>query len=223
VSGRSLLHMQCHFGLTTLSWARLGAEVTGFDFSPSAVTTARKIAEELKMEARFVESNVYGFSECIKDRFDIAFTSYGVFCWLPNLTEWAKEAAGMIKPGGRFHPVEFHPIMQPLKRREDGAVVTGNPYFNERAMAYEPDGTGSYATPHEPISETTYEWAHSIGEVVTAISNAGLNIVRLNEFPFTTQGDFMACLDEDEHGLWRYADSKHGIPLTYAIMARKPC
>ena len=91
------------------------------------------------------------------------------------------------------------------------------------AMAYEPDGTGSYATPHMSINETTYEWAHSIGEVVTAISNAGLNIVRLNEFPFTTQGDFMGCLDEDEHGLWRYLDSKHGVPLTYAIMARKPC
>ena len=119
--------------------------------------------------------------------------------------------------------VEFHPVMQTLMKREDGTVVMGNPYFNEGAMAYEPDGTGSYATPHMPINETTYEWAHSVGEVVTAISNAGLSIVHLNEFPYTTQGDFMACLNEDQHGLWRYPDSKHGVPLTYAIMARKPC
>ena len=129
----------------------------------------------------------------------------------------------MIKPGGRFHMVEFHPVMQTLMKREDGTVVMGNPYFNEGAMAYKPDGTGSYATPHMPINETTYEWAHSVGEVVTAISNAGLSIVHLNEFPYTTQGDFMACLNEDQHGLWRYPDSKHGVPLTYAIMARKPC
>jgi len=222
VSHKSLLHIQCHFGLTTLSWARLGAKVTGVDFSPASVTTARELAKELRIDARFVESNVYGLSECIKERFDIVFTSYGVLCWLPDLTEWAREAAAMVKPGGRFHIVEFHPIMQALKRNGDGTVILGLPYFNEGVMAYEPDGTGSYATPDKPNFETTYEWAHSIGEVVTAISNSGLNIVHLNEFPFTTQGDFMGCLHEEEQGLWRYPDSKHGVPLTYAITAEKP-
>ena len=147
VSDKSLLRIQCHFGLTILSWARLGAKVTGVDFSPASVTTARRLAKELRIDARFVESNVHGLSKRIKEQFDIIFTSYGVLCWLSDLTEWAKEAAAMIKPGGRFHIVEFHPIIKALKRNDDGAVILGLPYFNEGVMAYEPDGTGSYATP----------------------------------------------------------------------------
>ena len=118
--------------------------------------------------------------------------------------------------------VEFHPVMQTLMKREDGTVVMAHPYFNDVVIAYEPDATGSYATPDNPINETTYEWAHSIGEVVTAISEAGLSVVRLSEFPFTTQGDFMGCLHEYEQGLWAYPDSEHGIPLTFAVMAEKP-
>ena len=128
----------------------------------------------------------------------------------------------MIKSGGRFHLVEFHPIVQTLKRNGNGAVIMANPYFDDRVMTYKPEGTDSYATPESPITETTYEWAHSIGEVVTAISKAGLSVVRLHEFPFTTQGDFMGCLHEYEPVLWRYLDSEHGIPLTYTVMAEKP-
>ena len=127
VSDKSLLDMQC--GLTALSWARRGATVTGVDFSPASVTTARRLAKELRIDARFVESNVHGLSKRIKEQFDIIFTSYGVLCWLSDLTEWAKEAAAMIKPGGRFHIVAFHPIMKALKRNDDGAVILGLPYF----------------------------------------------------------------------------------------------
>ena len=177
----------------------------------------------MRIDARFIESNVYNLSKCITDKFDIVFTSYGVLCCLPDLKKWAEEASAMVKPGGRFHIVEFHPIMQTLKKNAGGTVIMAHPYFNDGVIPYEPDGTGSYATPDKPINETTYEWVHSIGEVVTAISNAGLIIDRLNEFPFTTGGDFMGCLEEDEPGLWRYPDSKHGVPLTFSIMATKPC
>src|SRR5947209_740824 len=112
VAGRSLLHLQCHFGLDTLSWARLGAEVTGADFSGRAIELARSLAGELGLPARFVHSDVYSLPANLQGEFDIVFTSYGVLYWLPDLSRWAEVVAHFLKPGGVFYVVEYHPFSQ---------------------------------------------------------------------------------------------------------------
>ncbi|MEC9279128.1 MAG: class I SAM-dependent methyltransferase, partial [Chloroflexota bacterium] len=106
VSGLTFLHLQCHFGLSTLDWVRLGAIATGVDFSPTAIAMARKLSKDTGLRARFVESNVYNISSRLDEKFDIVFTSYGVLCWLPDLTKWAEQIAHCLKTGGRFYLVE---------------------------------------------------------------------------------------------------------------------
>ena len=117
VRGKSLLHMQCHFGLDTMSWARMGAKVTGVDFSDEAIKLARSISGELKIPARFVQSNIYDAPDVVHEQFDIVFTSYGALCWLPDITRWAQVAASFVKPGGFFYMAEFHPLTQMSRNR----------------------------------------------------------------------------------------------------------
>ena len=109
VKGKTLLHLMCHFGLDTLSWARAGALVTGVDFSSEALVQARGLAEELNIPAHFVETNIYELPSVLEERFDIVFTSYGVLCWLPDLAEWARIIARSLRQGGTFHMLEDHP------------------------------------------------------------------------------------------------------------------
>jgi len=103
VRGKSLLHLQCHFGMDTMSWARLGADVTGLDFSDNAIETARQISAELEIPARFVCSNIYDAPNVLSEKFDIVFTSYGALCWLPDLKKWGEVVAHFVKPGGIFY------------------------------------------------------------------------------------------------------------------------
>ena len=117
VRGKTLLHLQCHFGIDTLSWARLGATVTGADFSPKAIDLATRLAADLGLDARFVESNVYDLPERLEGSFDVVYTSRGVLCWLPDIRGWARVVAHFVKPGGIFFITEAHPIAWALGRR----------------------------------------------------------------------------------------------------------
>src|SRR5271155_2557872 len=117
VRGKSLLHMQCHFGLDTMSWARLGAKVTGIDFSDRAIALARSLSAELKIPARFIHSNICDAPAALHEQFDIVFTSYGALCWLPDIKRWATIAADFVKPGGFFYIAEFHPLTQMADNR----------------------------------------------------------------------------------------------------------
>src|SRR5579863_6395293 len=117
VRGKSLLHMQCHFGLDTMSWARMGAHVTGVDFSDQAIALARSISAECKIPARFLHSNIYDTPNVLHEQFDIVFTSYGALCWLPDIKRWAEVAASFVKPGGFFYIAEFHPLTQMADNR----------------------------------------------------------------------------------------------------------
>ena len=219
VRGKTLLHLQCHFGLSTLSLVRMGALATGVDFSPDAIEAARRLSQESGLSARFVESNIYDISDNLDEQYDIVFTSYGVLCWLPDLGKWAEQIACCLKDGGRFHLVEYHPLMTALESGSGNDVVLRNSYFNEGVEIFEVEG--SYASPKSFISETTYEWNHSIGEVITALVNVGLNIDTFNEYPYATDGGFVGYLRRDEDKKWRVPDHKWGVPLTYSISASK--
>ena len=222
VCGKTLLHLQCHFGLGTLSWARLGALATGVDFSSSAIEMANHLADEANLNATFIRSNVLDLSRNLKEEFDIVFTSYGVLCWLPTLETWGQEVASHLKSGGRFHLIEFHPLLTALEVRTDGSIGLSASYFNHGVQVYPPDGLGSYATPEIPVDVTTYEWSHSLGEVINALIQAGLRINRLNEYSYVTSGESFGCLNQEREGFWRMLDTEIDIPLTYSIHASKP-
>lgn len=215
VAGKSLLHLQCHFGQDTLSWARLGAKVTGIDLSPEAIARATALAGELGLDARFHCANVLDPRDLGDAQFDIVFTSYGVLNWLPDLGTWARVIARHLKPGGQFHMVEFHPIISTL---DEDAKEIASGYFNTgKALRFE--STTSYAGgEHAPIE--CFEWPHSLAEVVQALLDAGLTLKRLREFPYCVH-QCWPFLVESEPG--RYVVKHHPgrLPLLFSIAAVK--
>lgn len=219
IRGRTLLHLQCHFGLDTLSLARMGAEVTGLDFSPRAIELARSIAEELEIPARFVESRLDRAPEVVKEQFDIVYTSGGVLCWLQNIEEWARVAAGFVKPGGFFYIREFHPIMMIFDdQTAEGPKVAMHYFHRDDPDRFE--GEGTYASSDTSVKTTSYEWAHSMGDIVTALARAGLRIEYLHEFPFISYKSH-PWLVQGEDRMWRYPKYPDSLPMMFSIRATR--
>ena len=216
VRGKTLLHLQCHFGLDTLSWAREGAIVTGVDFSQKAIAKAREMASEVNIEAEFVEANIYDLPEILLDKkFDIVFTSYGTIGWLPDLDRWAHVINHFLSPGGTFYIVDFHPFIwmydYDLQKIE-------YPYFNAGVIAEENEGT--YADPNAPIKLAEYGWNHPSSEVINSLINQGLEIEFLNEFPYTTWNCFKNLKEIGKHK-YVFKHLGHKIPYMFSIRARK--
>jgi SAM-dependent methyltransferase len=223
VEGRTLLHLQCHFGLDTLSWARLGARVTGVDFSVEAVAAARALADDLGIEARFVQSNLYDAPDVLHEQFDIVYTSRGVLGWMPDIQGWAGVAAHFVRPGGTFYVTEVHPVAQVFADEDvaPGELRLGYPYWSHEAPI-SGDVVGSYADPTAPTDGLReHGWDHSLGEIVTALIDAGLRIELLHEFPFVEWP--VPFLVEGDDGRYRLpADAKGELPLFFSIRATKP-
>jgi SAM-dependent methyltransferase len=214
VAGKRFLHLQCHFGIDTLGWARRGARVTGVDLSPEAIATAQRLAAEAGLEATFLESDIYALDEQSLGTFDIVHTSYGVLSWLPDLDRWAAVVARHVAPGGLFHLVENHPFTMMLG---DDGVAIRYPYLaTGRPMRFESEA--SYATPIEggPLAE--YNWPHGIGETVTALIGAGLRIEWLREYPRSPY-PFPGFLVRRPEGDYGWPDGREDVPLTFSIGA----
>ncbi len=224
VDGLDVLHLQCHFGMDTLSFARLGARVTGADFSAAAVALARRIATEIgHPEARFVQSDLSDLPTTLEDDFDLVYTSRGVLGWLPDIRDWARVVAHFVRPGGRFYITEIHPVANAF---ENEGVAPGDlrleyPYWEHETPLTFPV-QGSYADPTATIAaEREHGWDHGLGEIVTALIEAGLRIETLREYPFVDwQLDF---LEERDDGTWRLPRELDGrLPLFFSILATKP-
>lgn len=222
VEGRSLLHLQCHFGIDTLSWARLGAMVTGVDFSPRAVALARSLAAELDLPARFLQADVLALPDVLDETFDIVYTSNGVLGWLPDIRRWAEVAARYVAPGGRLYVLEIHPVVQAFENEgvEPGQLVPAYPYW-EHANPLAFPVVGSYADPGAKVAaDTEYSWNHSLGEIVTAIADAGLRVRALREYPFLNwKTDFLVQAPDRTWRLPPEADGK--LPLMFSILATR--
>jgi SAM-dependent methyltransferase len=175
VTGKTLLHLQCHFGMDTLNWARLGATVTGLDFSEAAVRQARALADQIGVRtATFVESNVYDAPAVLTGEFDIVYTGIGALNWLPDIRGWARVAAGFVAQGGFLYLYEAHPMLWALDdERTDGELVVSRPYF-ETAAPTEWSGEMTYVDGPPLKNTTSFEWNHGLGEIVTALIDAGL-------------------------------------------------
>lgn len=212
VSGKSLLHLQCHFGMDTLSWARMGAVVTGVDLSSKAIEKARELSEQLNLSdhARFINQDVYTFGEEHTETYDIVFASYGTICWLPDINRWAKTVAGALKLGGELHFVEFHPVYD---------LVEGYNYFNQTAPDIDEEGTYTENGEHQARHKMA-TWAHPISDVINAIIQNGLTVEYVKEFDYSPYNCFANMVEraEREFIIEKYG---HAIPLTYAIKARK--
>ena len=221
VRGKSMLHLQCHFGQDTLSWARLGAQVTGVDLSDEAIHLAESLAAELNLPARFICSNIYDLPDHIDEKFDIVFTSYGVLAWLNDLKTWAEIIARSLRPGGQFYMVEIHPLSDTLDDWDTASSLgIRYPYFqSEKPMVFE-DET-SYAEPENIHTEpmVNYQWIHSLGGILNALIQAGLTIEFLHEFPKTVykQLAFMVLRD----GWWCLPEEMPPFPLLFSIKANK--
>lgn len=216
VAGKTLLHLQCHFGLDTLSWARQGAVVTGVDFSQEAIALARRLSAELDIPATFLCADVYDLPRVLPRQFDVVFTSYGVLCWLPDLTRWAQVVAHHLRPRGTFYMVEFHPVLTML---DDAGETLAYPYFGrEEPLCYE--ARGSYAAPEADFVHTAYEWPHSLGEVITSLLRAGLRLEFFHEFPYSTWGCW-PFLEEVEPGKWVWQGRQGHLPHMFSVRATR--
>jgi SAM-dependent methyltransferase len=222
VAGETMLHLQCHFGLDTLSWAREGWAVTGVDFSERAVATARELAAEAGLDDRatFVEANVYDAPAAVDAPFDVVFTSYGVLTWLPDVEGWADVIADCLAPGGTFYIAEIHPFSHVLMDVgvRDGRLHSDWPYFGDAAQAYDVDG--SYADPAASLDHTEIrEWPHSIGEIVTALIDAGLDVEFLHEHEFACF-EQVAGMERRDDGFWDLPGAS--LPFLFSLRARRP-
>jgi SAM-dependent methyltransferase len=219
VTGKSLLHLQCHFGLDSLSWARLGARVTGADFSERAIEEATKLAGECGIEARFVTSDLYDLPAELEGSFDIVYTGVGALGWLPDIGRWAEVVAHFLKPGGTFYVLEGHPSFWIFDGEAETPLVK-YPYFQREDPITE-KVEGSYADPTADIqTEHEHGWAFGLGEVVNALIEQGLTIRSLREYDFLLWP--ATFLEEGPDGRWRMpAGSEAEIPLMFSIKATK--
>lgn len=220
VAGRTLLHLQCHFGLDTLSWARLGARATGVDFSPVAVAEARRLAAESGVEARFVESEVYALPDVLDETFDVVFTSYGALCWLPDIARWARVASSFVRPGGFLYVAEMHPAAMTLSD-EPGIrqLRIGYPYWSgSQPMRFEEEGT--YADYDAPIKLPEYVWNHGLGDIVTGLVDAGLVLEFLHEHDRTVYQQ-LPFMKRGVDGWWRLPPTMPALPLLFSLRARR--
>jgi SAM-dependent methyltransferase len=224
VTGKTLIHLQCHFGLDTLSLARRGAEVTGLDFAPQAVKAARALAAEAKLDARFVESNVYDAVAAlgVRSAYDIAFVTWGAIVWLPDLHRWARIVAELLKPGGFLYLLEGHPMALALEQKKaEDPLTPGWPYFSHAAPQVV-DEDGTYANKEAKLAHTrTHEWAHPLQEIFGALLEAGLQIEMFHEHD-RLAWKLWPCLDYDGNRMYRLPKDRMPLPLSFSLKARKP-
>ncbi len=228
VKGKSLLHLQCHFGMDTMSWAREGAGCVGVDLSDEAINLAKEINTELNLDAKFICSNIYDLKENAEalhyyssptgggwEGADIVFTSYGTIGWLPNLDKWAAIIAHFLKPGGIFYIADFHPALWMMD--ENFEKIKYN-YFNTEVITEEISGT--YSDRDAPIKSIEHGWNHPFSEIINALLKHNLHIQQFNEFPFSPYNCFKN-LQQGPDGMWRIKGLDEKMPMLYSIKAVK--
>lgn len=217
LSGKTLLHLQCHFGQDTLSLARMGAKVTGLDLSDVAIAEARKLNAQLGLDADFVEGNVLEMDRLLGGRaFDVVFTTYGVVGWLPELTQWGRLIAQHLKPGGRLILVEFHPAVWMF---DDNFEYIAYSYFNREVITEE--GVGTYTDGGEGLQLRSVSWNHSLSEVLGALLGAGLRINHFEEYDYSPY-DCFSRTTPAPGGNYYIAGMEGKLPLMYSVAAEKP-
>lgn len=230
ISGRSLLHLQCHFGKDTLSWALRGASpVVGVDFSEKAINFAKDLAQTMRIDARFINCNLYDLKEHLNEheQFDVIFSSYGAIAWLHDLQTWAKLISFYLKPGGFFYIVDAHPTAMIFDNTPDAQknyeteIQIKYPYFKTKEpLKFEEDG--SYADPNAKLQHTTeYGWNYSVSEIINSLIQAGLHIEFFNEHTKISWQMFKMLEQNDKWYVFPASWKNKEFPLLFSLKARK--
>ena len=209
VAGKTLLHLQCHFGLDSLSWARLGANVTGVDISDVAITKANDLQTKTGLNAKFVAADVYQFGLINQQQFDVVFTSYGAICWLPDLTQWAQVVASSLNTGGSFFMAEFHPVMD---------LISGYSYFHNPDPDLSMEDT--YTENADGSQHEFAVWSHPISDVLNALIEAGMQIEACHEYDYSPYNCF-PNMQESHPGQFSILHEGQKVPVVYAVKATK--
>lgn len=223
LTGLRVAHLQCHLGTDTISLARLGADVVGLDFSPSALAVARDLAERTGDAARFVQADVYDALEALGGGFDVVYSTVGIVGWLPSMRRWAQVVAALLAPGGRLYLRDGHPMLMTLDaRRADQQLVLTHPYFGGSEPTRWED-TSSYVGEAGAItSPVHYEWQHPLSEIVQAVIDAGLVLTRLHETD-RLDWQFASWMEADEAGSYRFpAQQRTLVPTEFTLEATRP-
>jgi len=220
VTGKSLLHLQCHIGSDTLAWARRGAVVTGVDFSAESIACARQLSEELGLPGTFIHSNIYDLQAVHEGQYDLIYTSKGVLCWLKDLEEWGRTIAHYLKPGGLFYLMESHPIIMALKEEKSGELSFAYPYFHKDTPTEWAAGDPDYADGNYMPKHGSSEWEWAIGDIVNALLSAGLQLEFVHEYEKLFFQLFPSMTTDD--GRWfRLPKYSKKLPLVLTLRASK--
>ncbi|MEV6959871.1 class I SAM-dependent methyltransferase [Streptomyces sp. NPDC051207] len=223
LTGRDVLHLQCHLGTETLAFARRGARTTGLDFSSASVAAARDIADKAGLEVGYVQANVYDAVDALGERrFDVVYTGKGALCYLPDLDRWADVAARLLRPGGRLYVAEFHPVLSALGPTpapgEGPELLLRHDYLGGAGPVLR-DAAHTYTDgPAVEGATDSYEWAHGMGEVLNALTGAGLTVRSLRE---TEELPWQRWphMRRTDSGWWRLPEPR--IPLLYGLLATR--
>ena len=226
IRGLRGVHLQCHIGTDTISLSRLGAKMTGLDFSAAALGEARKLAAATNADVDFVESDLYAAAEVLdRASYDLVFTGIGALCWLPDIKRWAGVVAALLRPGGRLFLREGHPMLWSLADpREDGLLVVEYPYFErEEPMVFDEGGT-YVETDVEFQHNVTHEWNHGLGEVVSALFAEGFELTMLEEHDSVPWEALPGQMEQlpDNTNEWRLADRPWRLAHSYTLQAVRP-
>lgn len=215
VAGKTLLHLQCHMGMGSIDWAKKGAIVTGVDLSDESINLAKKLSEKVKIPTNFICSDIYDLPNILQEKFDIVFTSYGVLAWLPDLKKWASIVNHFLKDGGTFYIIELHPFTEIY----DKDLHMTYSYFDKEPFIEE--SSGDYTDRNKIIKSKTYEWSHTMADIINSLIDEGLKIEYLHEFPFTVYEQFTGLMEQDPKGYFTFKDKKVQVPLLFSLKATK--
>jgi ubiquinone/menaquinone biosynthesis C-methylase UbiE len=215
IKGKTVLHLQCHFGQDTISLSRLGAKATGVDLSDKAIEQARELAIKTDSDAIFICCNIYDLPKYLDEKFDVVFSSYGTIGWLPDLDKWAKIVSKFLKPNGKFVLVEFHPVVWMFDNNFEKVEYS---YFNTGPIIEKEEGT--YADKNAKINLKSVGWNHSISEVVNSLLQNGLELNSMDEFDYSPYDCFNKTIElSDQRFVIKHLDNK--IPMLYSVVAKK--
>ncbi|MDO5080382.1 methyltransferase domain-containing protein [Buchananella hordeovulneris] len=224
LTGKHVLHLQCHVGTDTIGFARRGAgRVVGLDLSPNSLVHARRLAARAAVDIEFVQANVYDARAAVTGDFDLVYTSLGVLCWLPDIARWAREVASLLRPGGLFFIRDDHPMFLAVGDDTSTGLQLVYPYF-ETPLPDSVDSPGSYVSaPDAPVIAHTrsHQWNHGLGEIITALIKAGLTITAVEEFTSAAWCRWPELMQQLPDGTWALTQAPERLPLQFAITARK--
>ncbi|MEV0802128.1 class I SAM-dependent methyltransferase [Kribbella sp. NPDC050281] len=225
LEGRDVLHLQCHLGTETIAFARRGARTTGLDLSAKSLEDARQLAADAGVEVDYVHANVYDAVEAVQGRrFDVVYTGKGALCYLPDLEHWARVVRDLLKPGGALYVVEFHPLLNAMRPvslpgDSDDLIIRADYLEGRGPIAH--DSTVTYTGDAVPGRQTSYEWMHGLGEVVTTLASTGFHVTSLRESE-VLQWPRWPSMKQTAEGWWRLPDDAPRIPLLFAVKAVTP-